>query len=124
MAFIFIAEDHEKSREIAKKHLARAQHPVLVEASNLATALSLVEQLPVLGIELAILDGNLTPGDDSGNDGKTIAEAIRKHCPGIKILVWSRQAYTWGDAYCPKGPDYNKLVEAVIALLESKPSDH
>ncbi len=118
MARIFLVEDHDKTRELAKHHLRQKGHQV-IDASTLSAALDTVDSLNSLGIEIAVLDGNLRPGLSSGDDGRMISKAIRQACPEIKILCWSRQQYDWGDAYHAKGPNYDALVQAVEDLQKS-----
>ncbi len=120
MARIFLVEDHDKTRELAKHHLRQKGHQI-IDASALNTAMETVSSLKSFGIEIAVLDGNLHPSASSGDDGRLIAKEIRQACPEIKILCWSRQRYDWGDAYQAKGPDYDALVQAVENLLKNKP---
>jgi len=121
MANILIVEDDHESLRIASNRLREAGHKVIT-ADNLGRALETTSTLKSFKVTIAILDGNLKAEAKNGNDGKMIANACRRDCPGIKIICWSRQEYDWGDVYCPKGPGYNQLIQTVNDLIENKPA--
>lgn len=102
MAKVLLVEDRSIARRAAKRGMENVGHTI-VEASTLLEALAIVEQLDTLGIHVAVLDGNLTEGDNTGNDGAQIARAIRAKNPVIKIVIWSsNRIYRWGDGYVVK----------------------
>ncbi|MFA6322559.1 MAG: hypothetical protein WCX71_03735 [Candidatus Buchananbacteria bacterium] len=120
MATVLLVEDKERYRVLVIGYLVKLGHTV-IEASTIQQALELVEQLDSLGINIAVLDGNLSSGDYSGKDGKKIAEAIKAKNPAVKTIAWSGFAYTWGDAFVPKNifteEEMNTLAQEIQRLL-------
>jgi CheY-like chemotaxis protein len=103
-ARIFLVEDDGVWRRQARRWLEERGHEVLLEAVDLASALAEVPRLTALRVNVAILDGNLTEKDYSGNDGARIASAIRMSHSNIKVICWSNSAsrYGWGDVAVTK----------------------
>jgi hypothetical protein len=121
VANVFLVEDRPSGRRIVKRGLEGAGHSV-TEAETLEAALAIVDQLDSLKIHVAIVDGNLTLGDSSGNDGAKIAQAIRAKNPAIKIITWSSsRIYRWGDVSVEKRgltPDeMQEILRQVTAML-------
>ena len=108
-AKVFLAEDDIGLRGTIKGLVNKAGHEVVGEAGTLNGAVAAIEELKVLGVNVAVLDGNLTEEDFSGDDGAQIATALRKEIPGIRIVSLSAQAQTYGDAHVSKG-DFKAVV--------------
>lgn len=85
-ARIFFVEDDVPYRETYTMVLKTKGHSVVAFAGSQEEALKIVPQLKEKGVQVAIVDGNLTKDDFSGLDGEDIANAIRKHDPKIKII--------------------------------------
>lgn len=86
-------------------------HTIVAEASSLEEALNLIPHLEEKGVNVAVVDGNLSPDDSSGRDGTTVAEEIRKEAPNVKIVAYSGEKYDYGDVYVPKPHPYKKEVK-------------
>jgi len=114
MANIFVVEDMLNFRAGVKHYLEEAGHSIAIEEKTLDGALIAVQKIDELDITVAVVDGNLTTGDNSGKDGQTISEAIRQKRPDVKIITYSSAKYSWGDVFVWKNlDDFSKLVEAV-----------
>lgn len=114
MSRIFLAEDDENAREGLKASIERSTHTLNIVATTLNEALAAIGKLAEAKIEIAILDGNLTPGVNSGDDGRKIAEEIRKLNLGIVIITWSLSEYDWGDILVPKCNIHNRSLMAKL----------
>lgn len=88
-AKVFVAEDDPSVQQIIKTILSRGGHEVILQAQTLSEALGSIKQLEELGIQVAIIDGNLTPGDTSGSDGHQLATAIKQLTPHVKTVGMS-----------------------------------
>ncbi len=93
----FFTEDNDLLAENTTVYLELGGHVVVAKASNMSNALQLVAQLESLGVTVAILDGNLTDNDSSGDDGRRIAEEIRALPCKIHIICLSLKEYDWAD---------------------------
>lgn len=114
-AKVFLVDDNEGYRDTVKIVLRGVTgHEVVAEAGSLVDALNEIPNLLKKGVNVAILDGNLTPGDISGDDGRTIASEIHKQAPEIKVIVNSTEPYDFGDRFVKK--DIRELAEAVTAI--------
>ncbi|HEY5601342.1 MAG TPA: response regulator [Patescibacteria group bacterium] len=108
-ANVFLAEDDNSWRRIAHQALERDSHQVLVEVSTFEDALEAITKAKEIGINVAIVDGNLTNEDASGTDGRLIANSLRKEIPEIKIVSFSGQPQNYGDVHVSKGDVDNVL---------------
>lgn len=86
---ILLVEDSQDLRETLEAWLSRDGHEVVAQAGNMEDALRCISTAPELGVTVGVLDGNLTEGDISCNDGRNIAEKLRAAVPGIKIVSCS-----------------------------------
>lgn len=102
-AKVFLAEDDKTFRRIAREVIEDSSHEVLIEASTLEDALEAISQAERLGVNVAVVDGNLTQDDYRGYDGRRIAEALRRQIPGIKIVSFSGNEQDYGDIHVSKG---------------------
>lgn len=62
---------------------------MVLQATTFRDALAGTDLLEKLQIDVAVLDGNLTPGEDSGDEGRALLSAIRERAPGVKIVGMS-----------------------------------
>lgn len=88
-ANIFVAEDDPRWQEIIKKSVEKGGQTVTHQAQTRDEAMALVPTLEASGVQVAILDGNLSKGISSGDDGRDIAAAIRSQATNIKIVGFS-----------------------------------
>jgi ActR/RegA family two-component response regulator len=105
-ARVFLTEDDEVDAWRTKEYLKRGDHSVELRASTLEEALGLVPRLEKEGINVAVVDGNLSSGKRDGADGERVVTAIRKQAPGVKIVVYSGGSYDYGDVRVPK-PEFS-----------------
>ncbi len=102
-ARVFLAEDDSTFRRAARRFIEGSSHQVSVEANTLGDAISAIPKAKELGVNVAVLDGNLTEDDTSGYDGETLATALRDEIPDIKIVSFSGQPQSYGDVHINKG---------------------
>lgn len=88
-AKVFVAEDDKRWQDIIKSLLTDAGHSVVLTAQTREQALGAVPQLKELGVQVAIIDGNLNPHDSNGADGQALLAAIRAQVPGVKTVGMS-----------------------------------
>lgn len=85
-ARIYFIEDDQDSREVNEEFLEMAGHKVIETAASRQEALAKIPHLKKLGVNVAIVDGNLTERDESGRDGEAIAKAIHEQSPGVIVI--------------------------------------
>ena len=118
---IFLAEDHELTRRLLRELLVQRGYEVALEASTLEEALSSVVKLKELGINVAILDGNLGKGKQQCQDGHTMARAIKKTKAHVCVIAYSSNSMdlaNYGDFYVNKNESIivvGKLIDSLIA---------
>jgi CheY-like chemotaxis protein len=116
---ILLVEDDQQDRQTCRWFLEKRGHTFVAESTSLIDALNTVIELKEGEVDIAIVDGNLTPNVSTGKDGMRVAEVIRKHLPGVKIISWSMGKYTWGDVSVSK-KDYESLA-AEVEKAEKRP---
>jgi len=112
-AKVFVTEDDERFQKIIKRYLEEAGHSVIATATNLDQALAMVDQLEQLGVDVAVLDGNLDKDDVSGYDGRTVLEAIREKTPRVKTIGMSGNSVKGTDVDLGKlnAHDLGKVIK-------------
>lgn len=116
-ARVFLAEDNAVSYPLFVKWLEAAGHQVIASAHTLSKSLAAVRQFGELGINLAIVDGNLDPGASGCRDGKQIAKAITEAGLGIKVVAISGEVETgYGDYQLPKPFDEDDLAIFIAGI--------
>lgn len=111
----FIAEDDPRWQEIYKNILEKEGHEVLLTAANRVEALAAVEKLNELGIDLALIDGNLNKYDSNGADGQAVLAAIRTKAPNVRTVGVSGLSVPGADVQASK-TRIEKLGEVVKNL--------
>lgn len=111
----FIAEDDSQWQEIYKDILEGEGHEVFLTATNKSEALAAVERLTELGINLALIDGNLNKWDSNGADGQAVLAAIRTKAPNVRTVGVSALSVPGADAQASK-TRIEKLGEVVKNL--------
>lgn len=114
-AKVFLVEDQERYRDLAHSYLEEAGHKVVAETKTLKEALELIPSLKEKGVNVAVVDGNLSPNDVSGKDGLVIARQIIEEAPEIKIIAYSLSCKAHGDVFVSK-KESEKLGEEVTKL--------
>lgn len=117
-AKIFFVEDNEHDRSNVQWFLERDGHSIVIEARTLGEALSQIPELQEKGVNVAIVDGNLTEGDGSGEDGEKVTNKIKKlFGESVKVISLSgqRESYGYGDVFVMKNPrdGYKELLRVV-----------
>jgi CheY-like chemotaxis protein len=83
---VAIIEDITPWQRVIARHVEIAGHTVVDRARSLDEALALVKKLKALQVDVVTLDGNLTLGEGSGKEGRTILAEIRKNAPKVKVI--------------------------------------
>jgi CheY-like chemotaxis protein len=89
-AKVFVAEDSEDWKKIIKDELESEGHIVVATASTLKEALETAKKLKELGVDVAVIDGNL--GENIfvlGSDGQAVLAAVRENAPKVKTVGMS-----------------------------------
>lgn len=88
-ARVFIAEDAPEFLGAFERKLSFAGHTVVATAKSLPEALDVIKTFEELNIQVAVLDGNLDPNDQSGYDGRALVAAIGRLAPNVKTIGMS-----------------------------------
>ena len=115
-AKVAIFEDKEYEILLAQGNLRAAGHTVVGIASTMGEAEELIPQLGELGVQVAIVDGNLTTGDGSGNDGLNIHRQIKQLFPDITTVRYSRGPLEGLDITDIKKGDVAELARRITEL--------
>lgn len=102
---IFLVEDDLIDQEQIRWILEKNGHSIVVEAETLDEALLQIPELREKGVNVAIVDGNLTEGVGSGEDGRRVTERIKElHGEEIQVVSHSatEKSYGYGDAFVAK----------------------
>ncbi|MDP1710088.1 MAG: response regulator, partial [bacterium] len=116
-ARVFYVDDDLDSLSTCTEFLEMKGHRVIETASTLNEALKKIPDLKKKGVNVAILDGNLTERDESGRDGERIAQEIKKQYPEIKVIGHAfEKAIPSADVNCTKMEGGMKLAETVTNI--------
>lgn len=88
-AKVAVIEDNSQWRKIIKRLVERDGHSVVLEASTPKEAYEAVKKFDELGVQVVTIDGNLSPDDTSGYDGRSVLAAVRKMTPTVKTIGMS-----------------------------------
>lgn len=90
-AKVAVIEDGDMMRSIVREQLESSGHKVVAEADSLERAFEVVGAIATGDIEadVIILDGNLRPRTDNGEDARRVAEMIRERGVTSKIIGFS-----------------------------------
>lgn len=114
-AKVFIAEDSNSYQELVKVFLEEAGHTVALSATTIEEALACVDRLEELGIDVAVLDGNLSENEYRGYEGQMIRTAIRDKAPNVKIIGMSGNKFPGADVDLGK-TKVNEIGDVVTKL--------
>lgn len=115
-AKVFHVEDNASTRETIKEFLELHGHTVIDSAGSLQDALDKIPYLNEHGIQVAIVDGNLSPDDSSGRDGELVAGKIKERYPGVIVIGNSlRDDVKGADINSPKVDGASKLASIVTS---------
>ena len=96
-ARVFVAEDNKAYQKIIQEYLEEAGHSVVLRATTYRDAIDGIKTLENLGVDVAILDGNLTRGEDSGDEGQLMLRAIRAVAPRVRTVGMSASSVRGTD---------------------------
>lgn len=99
---VSVFEDDEEYQEMLKKYLERAGHTVVFSATSRIEAETAIKKFKDKGIQVAIVDGNLTEDDSSGDDGAKLTEKIREADPDIIVIGFSSLGVRGADVQLMK----------------------
>lgn len=102
-ARVFVAEDDPDHQDTIRERLERDGHSVVLSARTRNEALSAVNKLKELKVQVATIDGNLSPWEESGQDGKDLIAAIRKVAPDVVTIDMSLSGGLNADITVGKG---------------------
>jgi DNA-binding NarL/FixJ family response regulator len=86
-ARVAIIEDKRDFRMIERGLLAEGGHTVVMEIATVWEAQRSIPDLWLSGVQVVILDGNLTPGQTDGSEGRQLAKQIKEVYPDGTIKV-------------------------------------
>ncbi len=89
-AKVFVAEDADLWQRMIKRILANDGHQIVSSATNLKDALAAIDRFAELGVQVAIIDGNLDEDESTGCDGQAVLAAIHRVVPQVKTIGFSR----------------------------------
>jgi DNA-binding NtrC family response regulator len=113
-AKIFFVEDDVDSREDCAEYLKSAGHTIVETATTIEEAMNKIPTLDQKGINIAIVDGNLSKDSYDGSEGEFIAEEIKKQHPNIVVIGHSlKKPLNNADVNSIKMENNEKLVEVV-----------
>ena len=113
-AKVFFVEDDDDSREVSTEFLEMKGHRVVEKASSLREAISKIPFLNRKGVNVAIVDGNLSFGDESGRDGETVSREIKAKHPNIVVIGHAlSKPISTADINCTKQEGSSKLANVV-----------
>lgn len=92
-ARVFIAEDSLVYQSKYTAILASAGHEVVLVASTMEEVDQAIPKLGELEVQVALVDGNLTPEASDGSEGCRIARQIKQVYPDIGIVGVSLSSY-------------------------------
>ncbi len=88
-AKVFVAEDDETWQKFIKIYLEEAGHSVVATARTIEEAMEIIEKLEEMGIDVAVLDGNLNEDEYKGFDGMAMLRKIRDTAKNVKTVGMS-----------------------------------
>ncbi len=90
-ARIIIVEDNSMLRTQCRANLEAAKHQVIGEAVSVVGAVRLVDDLAEKEekVDIAVVDGNLSPDSESGADGERVANYIHEKLGSVTVIGWS-----------------------------------
>lgn len=119
-ARVAVIEDREQLRQMMCMLLEHHGHEVVAEAGTLEEALSLVDAMAegFVEVDVVLLDGNLQPAAELGDDARQVSERIRERSVGAAILGFSAgsMAQYGVEVTADPGKDPIAVVEAIAAL--------
>lgn len=114
-ARVFIAEDDKSWQEIYRYHFKDSEHIIVELAKNMEEVENILPRLAELEIQVAIVDGNLSPHGHDGFEGKFVIREIKRLFPHIKTIGMSGMFALGADIDLGK-ENANSLMETITNL--------
>jgi DNA-binding NtrC family response regulator len=116
-ARVIIIDDDPTIREDCRLNLEARNHVVVGEAASVAHAEVLIEGLGSDGLDIAVVDGNLSRHSEGGVDGERLAALIHQKLPGVTVVGASMDGEVRGaDMNVPKGDAW--ALDALVTQLK------
>ena len=85
-ARVFAVENDDEDFRILESVLQIAGHTIVVRARSVEEVSNVIDKLVRLDIQIATIDGNLSPEGGTGEDGEVIVKSIQERTPQIKTV--------------------------------------
>jgi len=118
-AKVAVIEDMKDWQDEFALLLPEAGHSVVGAATTVPEARSLIPKMGELGVQVVILDGNLSPEAWDGSEGRILATEIIQIYPEIKIIGFTRDERGLKGAHVDMNKadyDGNMLNELITSL--------
>ena len=114
-AKIFLVDDDEGTNRSLSFVLRIYGHTIVETATTLDEALEKIPSLDEKGVNVAIVDGNLSMEGQSGDDGEIVARQIKAQHPEIVVIGHAtRNLIRNADVNCPKPKGPTMLNEIIL----------
>jgi len=110
---IAVFEDDPVDRTDLLTNLKLTGHQVVGLATTMSEALQLVQRLGTLGVQVAIVDANLTPWKKYGEEGSQIIEQIKALFPEIVTIGWGGRPLPNAEFDIGKGVGPGPLLDTL-----------
>lgn len=119
-ARVALIEDREQMRRMMRLLLEDNGHEVVAEASDLDEALALVDDMAdgVVEADVVLLDGNLQPATDTGEDARRVSERLQNRGVTTAVLGFSLSSMErYGiQVTADPGKDPTAVMQAIAEL--------
>ena len=116
-ANVYVVEDNSEWKRIVAKEMEKGGHTIVAQDEKRESALQTVESLVAMGVQVVVLDGNVTEGMHDGSDGRLIAKAIKQAAPEVKIIGFSTAPVSGADLSLDKSSfEIMDLANAVTRI--------
>jgi DNA-binding NtrC family response regulator len=116
-AKIHLIEDDADCRMMAEIHLTGAGHRILGVSTTLTEARAAISGFTEQGIEVVVMDGDLTGRGNISRDGEILTALINKDHPQIGVVGYATNRDVVGaDIQSPKVKGGPSLVRAVTDI--------
>jgi CheY-like chemotaxis protein len=112
---IFSVEDDPDVQKVLKILLEDVGYEIVDIATSFSEAMAKIPELTKNGVDIALVDGNLTPRQTDGSEGETIAWEIKQSHPQIIIIGHAGVGLLLpsADFNCPKTKGIKCLIETL-----------
>lgn len=117
---IFAVEDDAETWQKVINRAVRSLEAELVVpiVADFEAAMQLILKLAELKVDIAILDGNITPGQHDGHEGLALLKKIKELFPEIKVIGFSSYVHGFQAAGADAVVDKVKSEELRPTILK------